>query len=549
MDTIKRATADISKRYDKLDSERTSRLKVIRRCSALSKTGILPGENVTPDKEITQAFQTIGQRGVNALTGKLMRYTFPIDRMWLRFTLAPELRYSARLKRNPAMLQELEQAFFRAELTIQSSLETVRVDHPFRQGRTPFHSGQRTSLDYIAVAGESLEHMNDDLRIRHFRPDSYVTQRDGYTDVLFHITREMHDPLELTDAQLSAVDIKREDEKDKAIAERLRPLHTIVERQPLTHTWVIRQELAGKRLPMVSYDKKLVEESQEEVSPYFCAGYEILPGENYHRGFIESVLGDLRSLDNLRERMMDFAAMCSRWLIVRDRGSSIRPSDLELPSGSVINNGKVDGGNVNDVGLLRMDKVADFSVVERVHNSIKEDLSKAMLLASDSVRHAERTTALEVEKATLADLDNATSGLATSIMERKTLPMYARVKHVLERERMIPTLKDGVELRAMTGIASFSREIDNGKLMRALQQIIEIAKINPQQAQRINVGVLTDIVLRQNGVEEPGIITSVEEAEAAMEREMARQAKLGAAQEAVKGVRGIAEAQLENQAA
>ena len=255
--------------------------------------------------------------------------------------------------------------------------------------------------------------------------------------------------------------------------------------------------------------------SEEKVSPYFAIPYSLPPTGHYGRGIIEENLGDVRAINELTERLLDFAALSSKHLFALDYSSQVRPQDLALPTGSVFQ-ARVQGGQVTDVGILRTDRAGDFGVVQNVRESLSRDLSKVMMMEAEQLPTYERASRLHVERVAM-ELEGALGGVYAPIADALQIPLVERLMHLLERDGVMPALPaDSVEVEAVTGISALSREGDQQKLLQLLQTI---AQMGPDMMQRFDRSLLLDILVRHSGVYEPGLVKSEE----VMQQETAQQ--------------------------
>ena len=281
------------------------------------------------------------------------------------------------------------------------------------------------------------------------------------------------------------------------VHERMCDLYTRIDWNPISKTWLVSQECM----------EQIIVVNEEKVTPYFSIPYSLPPGGQYGRGIIEDNLGDVRAMNELTERLLDFAAISSKHLFALDYSSQVRPQDLTLPTGSVIQ-ARVQGGQVSDVGILRTDRAGDFNVVQTVRESLRRDLSAAMLMEAEQLPTYERATRLHVERVAM-ELEGALGGVYAPIADALQIPLVERVMHLMEKEGALPKLPDdSVQVEAVTGISALSREGDQQKLMQLLQQI---SQMGPDMLGRIDRGMLLDILVRHSGVYEPGLVKSDEQ--------------------------------------
>jgi hypothetical protein len=172
---------------------------------------------------------------------------------------------------------------------------------------------------------------------------------------MYHIVCEKIDPLSLKPEDLEAVGLDAEDLRKKPYHQRATELHTLVEWQPESQVWVIEQEINGHAL---SHRR-----SEDRVSPFFSTTYQLAPGQNYGRGFVDNCLGDLRSYNEISGRVPSFAHVASMMLMFVDQASQLRNDDLLKPEGGIVRGARVTGGQCQDVALMQSGKGADFGIV------------------------------------------------------------------------------------------------------------------------------------------------------------------------------------------
>tara|TARA_Y100001937_G_scaffold75222_1_gene102226 strand:- start:2019 stop:3614 length:1596 start_codon:yes stop_codon:yes gene_type:complete len=484
----------IAEAFGAEDSLRTESLESARHCAALSKPHILPPEGWDEGESLPQTFSALASRGITNLEGRLLLALFPVGQAFFKLKPAAKFKYDPDI--NSELLQEFENKLAIHEMVMLAKIE--QDDHGGSNARRAgFRSRMRTAISQLLVTGDVLIQMTDAYQIRVHRRDNYVQRRDTGGDVLYMITREQIDPLSMAPEMLEISHPDPEALHEMSVYDRMTELYTRIDWNPVTKTWVITQECNGQQIV----------ESEEKVTPYFTIPYSLPPGGQYGRGIIEDNLGDVRSMNELTERLLDFAAISSKHLFALDYSSQVRPQDLTLPTGSVIQ-AKVQGGQVSDVGILRTDRAGDFNVVQTVRESLRRDLSAAMLMEAEQLPTYERASRLHVERVAM-ELEGALGGVYAPIADALQIPLVERLMHLLERDGTLPPLPDDtVEVEAVTGISALSREGDQQKLMQLLQSL---SQMGPDMLGRIDRGLLLEIMVRHSGVYEPGLVKSDEQ--------------------------------------
>lgn len=499
--------AKLSEQYQQCRSEDTTLIDRARICAALTKPWILPPESHPIGDKLPEPFSSLGARGINNLEGRLLLALFPPGLPFFRLRPAAKFRNDPTIP--PELLQEFDRRLFLAELVIQSKLEANQYARRSHTRRAGFRSRMRAAITEVLVTGDSLVEITDQYTLVVHRRDSYVTRRDTAGNVLHHITVQKIDPLSLDDDDLAAAGMSPEEQAAKQSHERLVDLYTGVHWEPRKRVWSLRQEINGKT----------IREWEEQVTPFMAIPYELPPGEHYGRGLIETNLGDLRSMNELTERILDFAGLASKHLTAIDYSSQVLPRDLASPTGSIIQ-ARVQGGVVQDIGLLSANKLGDFQVVQATREAIRRDLSTVMLMEAESTPRGERVTAYQVERVAM-ELEGALGGVYAPLADACQIPLIERLIYMLRRDLQFDRLPDSdeaIEVEAITGIAALSREGDHSRLLGLLGTI---GQLGPEAASRLNMGALLDLLMRQVGIYEPGLVKSEEQiaAEAAAMQE------------------------------
>ena len=506
---------DIAGRWKNEDSKRWATLDRARTCASLTKPWVLPpdGFDINGTEKLDEPFSSLAAKGVTNLEGRLLLALYPPGRPFFSLRVSPEVSTDPQIA--PEQLQQFEQILFLQELAIQAALEATYLgDRAQNRRRSGFRSQKRAAISQLLITGDVLEQFTDDYRLKVFRRDQYITKRDSSGDVLCHIVKEIVDPLAFTNEMIAACGLNAQELAVQPSSDRLQDMYTQCEWNPLSKTWVITQECNGR----------VIQTSEDQVSPFMATTYELAPGESYGRGLVELNLGDIRSMNELTLALLDFSATASKQLFALDTNSQVSPSDLAKPSGSVIQ-ARVQGGQVTDIGMVRADKMADFQVTASTRDSIRKDLASVMLMESEATPRGERVTAFQVQRVA-SELEGALGGIYGQIADQQQTPLIERVMYQMKRDRKMPALPDdSIQIETLTGISALSRESEGGRLLQVLQVV---GQMGPEAMQRVNQDVLIDLLMRSAGVYEPCLIKTQEqilaERQQAMEMQMAQQA-------------------------
>jgi len=509
---------NLQARFENADGTRSETLERARFCAALTKPWVLPPEGWTEGDKLPESYSSLAARGITNLEGRLLLGIFPPPgQPWFKLKPAGSMRFDPDV--DPDLLQEFQNGLHLQELMILSRLEKVNLNSASGGRRAGFRSRMRLAMSQLLITGDVLMRISDEFDIQIFRRDNYITKRTPSGDVICHITREKIDPLTLNEEMLAASGLDADRLMSMAAENRLQDLYTAVEWNPVLKQWDISQEIAGV----------VINEITEKVTPYMSVTYSLPPGADYGRGLVEENLGDVRSMNELTERILDFAGVASKHLFALDYNAQVRPQDLAEPSGSVIQ-ARVQGGQIQDVGLLRADRLSDFNVVAGVRDSIRRDLATTMLMEAETTPKGDRVTAFQVQRVAM-ELEGALGGLYAPIADSMQMPLIERVRHVLVKKGDLVSLPDeAVEILAVTGVQALANENDQAKIMQLMQMM---AQMGPEVMARIDNGVLLDMLMRQSGVYEPGLIKSEEQVQEEMQQMQQQQIEQAAAQKAI----------------
>lgn len=532
----------IGKQYDEDDRERQHVLENIVRFAALTKPWIQPPLQQIKDSRLPENYQSVGSRGVNTLKGATVMALYPPDTPWFELVLASALASDPRI---PA---DVKRAFFNAlftqELAITGLLESAQSEKRSNQRVQTFRMNKGRVIDQLYVTGDALERINPDFSITVFRRDQYVTARDSVGDVLYHIVREVVDPLEsrydaggrsLIELAIKAgAKVKLDELKAQPARKRLTPIYTECRWQPESRKWLISQEMFGVRIQ---------EPSEDPVSPFISTVYELSPGDDYGRGLVELNRGDLHSLNSLSEKLLDWAALFSKVSPVIDHNSETREADLERPSGQAFR-ARVRAGAVDDIAFLGPQNAANFQTVFQYREALAQQLGKAFSIESEVQPTGERVTATQVSRIA-REIDGATAGNYANIAEAQHLGTLRRVIWQAKKDNLLAPLPEkAYEVRALTGLVALARE---GKVARLLELPQLIQAMPEGTARRINFDVLIEAYFRYRGFDEPGLLKSEEQVRREMAEAMRAQAAMQATEKAIDTAGNVAEAKLTEQ--
>lgn len=524
--------AKLAERFSSDDANRESILQTARRCASLTKPWVLPPLNQQSDQSLPENYQSIGSRGITNLEGRMLLALHPYGAPWFIEELAPEIRFDPQV--DPEQIRDAENRLFLRGAQIQATLDSANDDYSRFDGRG-FRTARRSSISQLLITGDTLERMNDDYTITVFRRDKYVVKRDGSGLILYIVIKETIDPVDaLTKKQYAKANLA-EDWDKKPVCDRQVDLYTCSEWNPRSRSWTVTQEVNGN----------IVNEFSEKVSRFFCTPFDLVPGENYGRGFVEQNRGDLHSLDKLGEYLLDFAALASKHQWAIDKNSLGKPEDLLKKSGTFVEGFKVADSQVKDLAPIRADKLSDFNVVNITSERIESRLGAAMLIQSESVRQSERTTAFEVSEITIKELEGALGGFYAPIADKMQVPLFHRTVHQMVRDKkLLPLDRKFVVPKVLTGLAALT----SARRSAELQGFFELAtQAGPTAMARIDIGVYLEELAKARNITIPGLIKTSKQVAKEMQEAMKLQAQAQANERAIDAAGTVIETQAQQQ--
>lgn len=434
-------------RYDHLATERQGPLTRARDCAKVTIPSLMPPDGSDGNTILPTPFQSVGARGVNNLTAKLLLAMFPAGSAFFRLDIVQRILD----KMDDAAKSEFTTALAKVEAQTRDKLEGMGA-------RTVLSEGLR----HLIVVGNFLLQVLPDCSLKGHRLDHYVVARDLSGNIMEIVVLE---PMSRRTAPPDvAVLIANEptDKQDSKGADRI-DIYTWIRRDPSGRYWKIHQEVCGKVIPDSQSTQPL------NKCSWIPLRWSITPNEDYGRGLCEQHLGDLNSCDRLNRALLDFAAAASKVLPMVKPGGNTRRKDVARAK-----NLEVIEGHAGDVTFLQMEKFADFRVVKDSLDTIEKRLEQVFLLLSGSQRDAERVTAEEI-RLLAQELETALGGTYSVLAQELQRPLVVRVLHQMQQSRELPMLPDKtVQPQIVTGLAGLGRSSDLQRLDALLMGIGQI---------------------------------------------------------------------------
>lgn len=410
--------------WGRLLTDREPVLTRARECAKLTIPSLLPPEGHSDSSSLPTPYQSVGARGVNNLSSKLLLALFPAGSPFFRLLVSEEITE----EEDAETRNEVESRLQRLESRATRIFEASTIRPRMAEG-----------LTHLVVAGNVLfcYYGLDDFRV--YRLDQYCIRRDASGAPVELAIKESVHPSTLSEEVREACQVTEAGPEARDI-----DVYTAVRWENGRCKW--RQEINDKPVPKTESDVP------SDESPWMPLRWKAVPGQDYGRGHVEEYFGDLVSLEGLSQSIVEFSAAAAKIVWLVRPNSSTDPEDINNAE-----SGEAVSGSPDDIAALQLEKYADFQVAQAVAARIEERLSHAFLLRSGVTRDAERVTAEEI-RAVAQELEDALGGVYTVQAQELQLPFVRRHLAVLTRARRIPRLpKDTVEPAIVTGFHALGR--------------------------------------------------------------------------------------------
>ena len=491
-----------SKHYADLEHKRHTILERARRCAQLTLPALLTPNEYTEIDVLTTPYQSLGARGVNTLSSKLLLALFPPNTPFFKMSIsdveAMELQAQAQqlgLQQGKSFLSSLNEALGKYERIIIREAEKDSL-------RVPIFD----AIKHLVATGNAMIYIPKKGDIKVYSLDKYVIERDLAGNPIRWIVSETVSPSALPNDIVESLS-KEEAEKTEV------DIYTYVVRED-KDTYRGWQELSTGEVVTGTEGKYKAKDM-----PWIPVRWSSIAGEHYGRGLVEEYLGDLNSLEAISKSIVQMAAVSSKVLFMVNPNGTTKVRDLARKE-----SGDFCVGNIDDVNALQVEKQADFQVAYQTKVGLEEGLSHAFLLNVAVRRQAERVTAEEI-RYIASDLEDNLGGEYSVLAQNLQLPLIKALISRYQAQKRLPNLPTGsVEPTIIAGLEALGRGHDYGKLRQFIGDVM-----NLQAPQYINMADLIARIGVAQGVEMDGLIKTEEQLQ--QEQQMAMQQQMAMMQQ------------------
>jgi len=475
-------------RYSQLSSSREPFLTRARENSQLTIPALIPPEGHSGSSPLKQPYQSVGARGTIGLTAKATTTLMPPNEPFFRLDI--EEYTLAELSQNPEARAEIEQALTMVERTASRSVETSGTRMGFSE-----------ATQHLVVGGNALVFVQEDLALKVYGLDRYVVSRDPSGNAIEIITEEEVALATLPDEIAGLVKAPQEQNAEGAhqAMEDTAKLYTHLVRQD--KMWLVKQSINDQEIPGTEGTYPI------DKCPWFPLRWTRVDGEDYGRSHVDTILGDLKSLENLTKAILEYAAGAAKVVALVNPNGVTDEEDL-----SNAENFEFVSGVESDVSFLRIDKYADLQVAKNLADDLTRRIEQHFLMNSSIQRQGERVTAEEI-RYMAADLEATIGAVYVQLSQEFQLPLVKITIERLVKQKRLPKLpKELVTPTVTTGIDALSRQNDLNKLDRMVAGLRDL--YGPEAlAAETNVG---DYVKRRAaalGIDPTGLLKTNEQKE------------------------------------
>lgn len=446
---------------------------------------------------VQKDYQEIGALLVNGLASKLANLLFPSNIPYFKIEPSEQLKAEAE---EEGKLLELQSRF--AELELDAA-KRVFLNGSYAQ--------LILALKHLIVTGNALIYRDKGAgKFSTFGLQSFSAQRDGRGQLLQIILREQTVasalPPEIL-AALRAGNNSKYNQPNSTVQ-----IYTKVERQITAAgrvVWVESQE---------ADDVPLGEPSiyPDGTSPWICCTWDLMHGENYGRGLVESYAGGFAKLSDLSEAAALYGIEMMRVLHLVAAGGGTDIDDL-----ATAESGEYIQGDPATVHAHEAGNAQKFEVLEAKINSSFQLLSRAFMY-SGPARDSERTTAHELQQQA-EEAEHQLGGAYSTLADTLQVPLAALLLLETDPQFLAGMLSGDLRPSITAGIPALGRSSDVQNLLLAAQEVIAVVPNLAQIDRRLDTNKVIDMIMLGRSVAYQALLKSPEQLQAEQQAEQQHQ--------------------------
>jgi len=442
---------DLEGRYTTLAATRNQYLDRGREYSKFTLPYILPDTDGVQAADANQhGYQGIGARSVNHLANKLTTTLFPVQRSFFKLEFESEAKAALQAAGyEPTSLSEL---LVEAENRVESLQSKIAA-------RVAYVDAFKSLL----ISGNILMYVPEDEKLQAIKLNRYCVRRNTSGSLI-----------ELCIEEKKHFSAMSEEVQD--ILRKLKGPGVCSKVEEVTlYTWVCRTAKGkfGVTQSCIGVQIKPFQEIDEADLPWIPLMWNHTNGEDYGRGLVEDHAGDFYVIEFLSEALAKGMALMADIKYFLRPGSNIDIDEVvSSPIGEWIH------GNIEDIGVLQLEKYADFTPINEVLNKYERRVGQAFLLNSAVRRDAERVTTVEL-RIDAQELETSLGGVYSLLAQTMQAPLAYRYL----KEVGFPLPKEDVIPQIVTGLAALGRIGDLDKI-KQFTELMQLPQTWPEPVQR-----------------------------------------------------------------
>ena len=491
--------------YDALHAKKGSLLSRCEQYAEVTLPYVFPRES-DGDYELQVQLNSIGARGVNHLTNKLILTLFPESQPFFRLSVSSDV-----LQQMAEAAKANDQLAAEALSQVDTALSAKERACVQRLGYTKFRTEATAAARLLVITGNALMyHPINGASPQVYSLRDYCVQRDLSGNVVQIITRDTKAFGTFTEAvqkKLQTGRKKKYESKDQVT------LYTKVE---LEEDKKYHMSQAIELVPLDSEGTF----TKDEL-PWKALTWNLPRGEDYGHGHVEDYYGALHAVCILSKALTTGAAVAAEVKFLVDPTSV-----LDIKALNESDSGSYHAGRKDDVTCIQVDKQIDYQMVDAIVKRLEQALALAFLLNSSVTRDAERVTAEEI-RYVAQELDVSNAG----IYSRLALEwQYPTAVMLLAREGTKITEDSSVQPQIITGIDALSRAGDLDNLRAAFADVSLLNNIPEGMQQALDPLKLWGFICARRGVEYMKFTKTAAQLQAEQQAELQQQQALQANQ-------------------
>ena len=497
--------SSLMERYESLVGTRSPYLDRARDYADFTLNWLLP-ETATPSGESNQhGWQSLGAQLVRHLANKITQTLFPTQQPFFAFAFTEQMK------------EDLEEQGFKPDELGQALIKLRNKAMEDHHKTVPRIELIKAMINLIITGNGLLYRPTKDGKFNMVPMDRYVIRRDASGNLLELVTVQMR----------HLYTFSREEQEQIKKSPKFKQLKDSMQ-IPLYTSQTLEQD--GKyRIKQEALESPVGRQylTAPEDSPFLPLVWMLNYGEHWGRGLVEEHAGDLYVYGFLMESLAKGMALMADVKYLVKPGSAIDVDHaITSPTGEWLT------GNIEDVGILQLERYADFTPIANVADEYKRRLGQAFLLASAVRRDAERVTTYEL-RLDANELENSLGGMYSHMSDSLQKPLAqmhmqaALDSAAADLSRMI---KEGTRPVILTGTEALGKASELDKIVQ-FGEIMQLPNTWPEEVrEQVNFGTYTAKVSNLLHMDGSWLLTAKQVAENRARKQQAAMAQQAAAE-------------------